>query len=138
MLGAGPSPRSEIPVDASVLIQRNSSKLFKLMIGAQGGAGLTGRVFPNATGANPMGPTLDCGSGCLFELMGDESESHDLAATNPSVVASMTARLAELRKSFYSNEDRGVDVDGCGGAADCACWAAEHVWGGFLGPWQKA
>ena len=51
----------------------------------------------------------------------------------------MAARLAELRKSFYSNSDRGVDIDGCAAVpgGDCACWAAEHVWGGFLGPWQK-
>ena len=137
VLGQGPSPRSEIPVDPTVLIQRNGSALYKLMLGAQGGAGLAGRVFPNASGANPMAPTLDCGAaGCLFEVGADESESADLAAQQPDLVASMTARLAELRKGFYSNADRGEDVDGCTG--DCACWAAENVWGGFLGPWQKA
>lgn len=139
VLGAGPSPRSEIPVDEAVLIQRNGSALYKLMIGAQGGAGLTGRVFPNSTGANPMAPTLDCGAtGCLFEVASDESESDNLAAQRPDLVAAMTARLAELRKGFFSNEDRGVDVDGCAGKGDCACWAAANVWGGFLGPWQKA
>jgi hypothetical protein len=86
-----------------------------------------------------MAPTLDCGAtGCLFEVASDESESDNLAAQRPDLVAAMTARLAELRKGFYSNEDRGVDVDGCAGKGDCACWAAANVWGGFFGPWQKA
>ena len=62
-----------------------------------------------------------------------------MAAVHPEVVAALGARLAELRKGFYSNSDVGVDVCPEGFAGDeCACWAAANIWGGTFGPWQKA
>jgi arylsulfatase B len=138
VLGRGPSPRGEVPVDASTLLQRDGAALYKLFVGDQPGAGRTGSVFPNATGANPTDEVLHCGAaGCLFDVASDEGEFFDLASQQPARAAAMTARLAELRAGFYSNSDKGVDIDGCAAGGDCACWAAEHVWGGFLGPWQK-
>lgn len=138
VLGEGPGPRAELPVDGSTFIARNGTRLFKLMLGDVGGAGWTGPRFPNATGTNPMAPSERCGAGCLFDLLTDGgfSEHEDVAAQNPAVVAAMTARLAELRKGFYSNSDRGTDIAPCPKGGDCACFAAANVWGGFLGPWQ--
>ena len=79
VLGEGPSPRVEVPVDAATLLQRNGSSIFKLMLGDQSGAGWTGVVFPNATGPNPSDAVLHCGAGgCLFDVASDEGEHVDL------------------------------------------------------------
>ena len=142
--GAAGPLRTELPISPSVLLQTQadgSGPWFKLMRGPITGAGWTSAHFPNATGDNPMGVTLHCGANaggaCLFDVLADPGEHEDISAANADVVTTMTARLAELAAGFYSNSDVGVDVCPAGTPGDCACWAAAHVWGGFLGPWQK-
>jgi hypothetical protein len=110
---------------------------YKLLTGTVNVAGRGAPVFPNSTSPDPNDLSVDCGAGCLFDVMADPSESHDLASSLPAVVQSMATRLAVLARGFYSNNDTGIDV--CpAGVTDCACWAANNVWGGFLGPWQQA
>ena len=64
-----------------------------------------------------------------------------MAAKYPEVVAAMTARLAELTPSFYTNNDTGVDSPLCAAAPagmPCACYLAlpGNLWNGYFGPYQ--
>ena len=128
------SPRVEVPVSPSTLI----SWPWKLLTGEQWWSGYAGARYPNASSLEPsrsLNQWVDCGAGCLFNLTDDPGEAHDLAQANPQVVAALSARLATLREGFFSNNETGVDV--CPpGTLLCGCWAAEHVWGGALGPYQ--
>eukprot|EP00927_Polykrikos_kofoidii_P045563 TRINITY_DN3958_c0_g1_i1.p1 TRINITY_DN3958_c0_g1~~TRINITY_DN3958_c0_g1_i1.p1 ORF type:complete len:587 (-),score=57.24 TRINITY_DN3958_c0_g1_i1:104-1714(-) len=49
---------------------------------------------------------LPCHSGCLFDILGDPTESRDVAAENPNVVSTMLARLRELNGHIF-NPNRG-------------------------------
>ena len=95
--------------------------------------------YPNASSANH---TIDviarCGTGCLFNVATDPTEHNDIASANPARVASMTARLAQLRPSFYSNNETGVDVCPPGIGMPCACYEAlpGQKWDGYFGPYQ--
>jgi len=100
-------------------------------------------VYPNATSTDAgITDFYDCGDGsgpaspgCLFDNAAAPTEHVDLAAAQPGIVAAMAARLAALVPGFFSNNDTGVDV--CPpGTLLCGCWAAQHVWGGFFGPYQ--
>jgi arylsulfatase I/J len=133
--GASPtSPRTEIPVSPNVLI----SFPWKLLRGPQDWSGRTSQVYPNATSVLPSASPNQwefCGAGCLFDIVSDPEEYHDVAAANPALVANLSARLDFLRTSFFSNNDTGVDA--CPpGTPLCGCWAAIHTWGGFFGPYQ--
>ena len=74
----------------------------------------------------------------LFNVSSDPTEQIDLAARMPHVAAAMGARLDALSKSFYDNDDTGVNACPPGVPSDvpCACWMARNVWGGALGPYQ--
>jgi arylsulfatase B len=146
LMGTGTlSLRTEVPVSRDVLLTTPAAAgagtpggpWWKVMRGSVNGAGRGAPVFPNSTSPDPMTPSLNCTHGCLFDVWDDETETNDVAAAHPALVASMLARLDVLAKSFYSNSDVGADV--CPGKEEpnCACWAAEHVWGGFLGPYQE-
>lgn len=128
------SPRAEFPISAQVLV----AWPYKLLLGPQDWAGRTGEVYPNASSvapANSPNQWAFCGAGCLFDVAADPREEADVAGAHPGVVAAMTARLAELAAGFFSNNDTGVDA--CpAGTLLCGCWAAVHVHGGFLGPYQ--
>ena len=127
------SPRVEVPIAPSSII----SFPWKLLKGPQWWSGAQGPVYPNASSPqrSPNTWTL-CGAGCLFNLTADPSEALDVAAAHPLVVAALSARIDELAKGFFSNNDTG-GKDACPpGTPLCGCWAAVHTWGGFLGPYQ--
>ena len=126
------SPRVEVPVAPSTLI----AWPWKLLTGLQWWSGYSGALYPNASSPSAS-PNLwvDCGAGCLFNLSADASETDNVAAEHPGIVAAMAARLSDLSQGFYSNNDSGVDA--CPpGTLLCGCWAAVHTWGGALGPYQ--
>jgi len=126
------SPRREFAISPNVLL----SWPYKLLRGPQDWAGSTSPVYPNATSEAASPNTWAfCGAGCLFDVAADPSELADVAAANPGVVAALSARLDALARGFFSNNDTGVDA--CPkGTPLCGCWAAVHVHGGFLGPFQ--
>ena len=62
---------------------------------------------------NPYDQVRQCGAGCLFDVEADSTEQEDVAAAHPDVVAALTARLAELAPSFYSNNETGTDSPLC-------------------------
>jgi len=70
-----------------------------------------------------------CKAGCLFNIMEDPSETHDLLSGKPGVAAAMQDRLAELRRDVYAPQVACVSPD------LRAYEAINEVWGGYLGPW---
>jgi len=90
-----------------------------------------GPEYPNATTAHdPIGPhTLTCpASGCLFDVVSDPSEDHEVSSTHPDVVAFMKAELHRQAKSAWSTSH----------TADPACkTTAYQRYGGFYGPFQE-
>ena len=130
------SPRKEIPLSRSSLIV-DQHKLIWSPNKLVEFASWTGPKYPNAsTTDEDTRATLNCSSGCLFNVDKDPGEHKDLAAEEPDRVASMKQRLEELQDTFFDNNDKGVDS--CPPDIDmpCACWAAVNYYGGFFGPYQ--
>ena len=133
------SPRQELPVNANTLI----SGRFKLLTGSVSPAGWTGPAYPNASsghgdaGAVLLNCTTPGKLACLFDVVQDPEERHDIALEQPELVQTLIKRLAQLSKSFWANRERGVDACPPGTPPPCACWMAKHKYGGFLGPYQE-
>ena len=107
-------------------------------------AGWTTADYPNShTARHGIRPqSINCSTGCLFNVASDPGERTDMAALDPSRVEDMQQRLIELRKGFFENDDRGVDSCPKGYNDDdknllCACWMAVNYYGGFFGPYQE-
>lgn len=66
--------------------------------------------------------TVNCSSGCLYDVISDPHERHDVANQNPDVVEDMMSRLQELNRHVF-HPHRGIpDKAGC------------SRWNGFYGP----
>ena len=133
----GPEALREIPVDNNTIIVGD----YKLITGTPSVLFnvWTPPDFPNATSKDdPILHTLDCREGCLFDVAADPGEREDLASEPgfTPTVRHLEQRLAAHRPGFYSNDERGRDACPPGTPGLCACWAARHTWGGFLGPFQ--
>ena len=121
-----PSPRTAVPLSDSAHVRWP----YKLVLGRQGGLGFwTGRLQPNGTALvddDPGCPDL----GCLFDLLADPGEHHDLAPTMPKLRAKLTAELhAVLATAFQTGDNC------CPGFTKCTtqdAYVAAHQ--GFLGP----
>ena len=100
-----------------------------------GGEGLIVGPYKLVTGTQHTGPFGNktffkwCGDGCLFHILDDPTESCDLAAALPAVLARLQARQAEIRLTVFA-PDRG--------ALDPAACAANDAAGGFWAPWLAA
>jgi arylsulfatase B len=70
-------------------------------------------------------PGRNCSRGCLFDIMADPNEDHQIK-DQPEVVAQMMQRLQELNKSNF-NPNRGAQNK-------LACEVAVDKYGGFYGP----
>lgn len=77
-------------------------------------------------GPGNTGVDCTCGTGCLYELFADETESFNVAAKHPIVLQDMQARLERARATVYA-PPRG-DLD------PAACTANDRN-GGFWSPW---
>ena len=129
------SPRFELLVDANCFVQGD----YKLIRGKVAPSGWAGVVYPNAsTHDRPIDVPYDCGSGgCLFNVVEDEGEHHDLAASMPDKLAALDARRQEWVKTIWQNHEKGVDACPPNTTGKCACWMAENVYAGFMGPYQE-
>lgn len=89
----------------------------------------TGPFYPNASTSWPNNPR-DCGSmaapTCLYNVFTDPTEHLNVAAQNPDVVQSISARIAELQQTVF-NPQRGAP-------GHQACDIAHQQWKGFVGP----
>jgi len=72
----------------------------------------------------------DCKAGCLFNIIKDPQEAHDLVFSEPEVAAKLRARLEELRKDVLAPQSTCKD--------DARAYQVfEEVWGGFIGPYLE-
>ena len=129
------SPRTQIPITDHVLIDGD----YKLMKGISPKYAVwTGPRFPNGSSVNGKigGTKMDCTNGCLFNVASDWTEHENIADQFPEIVTKMTSDLNDLKKGFYSNEEKGVDSCPSGIGVECACWMAVNRWKGFFGPFQ--
>lgn len=128
-----PSPRTEVPLSTASLL----SWPYKLQLGLQEFSSWGGPVYPNASSTDVgINQIMNCGAtGCLYNVEADPTEQNNIAAEYPALTAFLVQRLGNLSRTFWSNNDTGVDV--CPpGTLLCGCWAADNVWGGFFGPYQ--
>jgi arylsulfatase I/J len=91
------SPRTEIFFTAGCLIQGD----WKLLTSGGSSASWGGPTYPNKTSdQNYLSMySAKCGmemGGCLYNVAEDMSEHHNLASTNPDIVARMANRSAVL------------------------------------------
>ncbi len=81
------------------------------MVGNIGYASWGGEKYPNSTSPkHPVeGTSMDCSKGCLFDLISDWTEHVNIAGQNQDIVTKMANELEELKKSFYSNNEKGMN-----------------------------
>ena len=75
--------------------------------------------------AHSLAPGRNCSSGCLFDIIADPNEDHQIK-DKPEVVAQMMQRLQELNKSNFN--------PGRGAQNKLACEVAVNKYDGFYGP----
>lgn len=142
------SPRTELVLGA-VLGATDSGETFvqgvtradgwKLLITNEGSgcidpAWFNAPNYPNASSTKE--PPLCCGDpkvktglGCLFQVLEDPNETVNHAVAQPTIVAALRARIAELQATTYSPKRTGSEH---GNAEICA--AALGKYKGYLGP----
>lgn len=149
-----PSPRghcrSELPISDTSAVKPNGdgetlvgglirADGFKLLVGAENKRQLVGQdvltapYWPN-TSLPPLVPELhpkECGrspeSGCLFDILNDPSESHNLARELPDTFFEMLARVDALQQTVYSPVRGEVDPLACETAIENG-----YYWGPFV------
>lgn len=137
------SPRTHLQLYAGGLILNHSGSLFKLLTGSQSGASWTTRVYPNAStpGHEVRNAKLNCGKGCVFDLIRDPLETTDLAPSSPQLLASMLAELAAMPASsvppflgVWNRQNTSADYNR---GNDPACMETAFAkYGGFIGPYE--
>ena len=139
--------RNEIPLSKHALIVGE----YKLIWNENEKVHMGGWTYPDYPNSQTTeheidNVTVDCTTGCLFNVAVDPGERDDIANSEPIRVQQMKQRLLELRQGFYENDDRGVDScpegyqndgDGDYSSLPCACWMAVNYYGGFFGPYQE-
>lgn len=97
----------------------------------QHGKIISNGFFPGTTTPNGTDPSsqTDCSKGCLFDLEADGLEHRDIAADQPELLVSMSARLDEIGKTVFQSA-------GSSAADKNSVAAAEAHYGGFWGPWE--
>ena len=125
------SPRTWIAVDDNTLIDGD----YKLINGTSVAyASWTGEFYPNSTSNGSLATTmLNCTNGCLFNIIEDPTEHINIVEDNMELAQEMNDRLNELKKGYYSNDEKGISY--CPkNVSDCQCWAAINMYGGYWGP----
>ena len=68
-----------------------------------------GALLPSVGDDGPYNGTICAvGGPCLFDVLADPLEKHDVAQSNPAVVSSMQARLLELLSSEVTVAESGL------------------------------
>jgi len=131
------SPRKEIPLSNVSLIVGDYKIIWHDSVQI---AGWSGPDYPDSSSSREDVElrTMNCSTGCLFNVAEDRGEHKDLAALDPIRTEAMKVRLLELKEGFFENDDRGADA--CPSeqmGMPCACWMALNYYGGYMGPFQE-
>ena len=128
------SPRVEVPIAPSSII----SYPWKFLKGPQWWSGWQGPIYPNSSSPSESPNIWEfCGEGCLYNLVEDPGERVNVAGEHADLVRSLSSRIDTLAQGFFSNNDTPGESLCPPGEPLCGCWAAVHVWKGFLGPYQR-
>lgn len=84
----------------------------------------------------PVKGSLCLAKACLFNILADPTEHHDVAEAHPDVVASMTSRLFELAKGEVTVAESGICPTSYGSRPDPRCKAIAKKTG-FWEPWLQ-
>ena len=89
--------REEVFVGSGVLIQAN----YKLIAAVSGDGRWSGPMYPKVPATGSV--TISCShqTPCLFDVVTDYREEHDLASAEPDLVAKLQSRLATLMKGVF-------------------------------------
>ncbi|KAJ8602724.1 hypothetical protein CTAYLR_003776 [Chrysophaeum taylorii] len=144
----GDAPRTELVIgDSSALgynaqgqtlvgglLWRNGTALYKLLLGAANKRYLidqdvrAGPLFPNRSALAPQLYFRRCGrtaeTGCLFDVIRDETEDNNIAPQRPDIFYAMLRRASEFR--LYSPNRGDEDPMAC---------ARARAYGNYWGPW---
>jgi hypothetical protein len=118
--------RNELFVGSGVLIQTR----YKLIATTSGEARWSGPMFPKipATG----GGNLSCSqqAPCLFDVVTDYREEHNLATAKPDVVAKMQARLAALMEGVFEADPvpNATQAKVCEASIANGMWITPYDW----------
>jgi hypothetical protein len=129
------NPRTEIPIGIGsatsngpgAYVRGLISPPYKLVYGAMVYSFWQGTSYPNTSTNSTYNDALttDCTLGCLYNILTDPTEHHEISAQFPSVVATMMARIGVLNATVF-NADRGPLFN--------TCATAQTVYNGFFGP----
>ena len=134
------SPRTEMALVVDFAEFKNRHNLsnsvlisgkWKLLEGVQTQTYYQGPAFPNAS-SPPYGVLTDtsllhlCRPACLYDILDDPTEQHNVAAKHLEVVATLRARLAALRPTKFQPESDKQEL---------SCQAQVEKNGDFYGPW---
>jgi hypothetical protein len=133
-----PNGDGKVLVGGLIWQQSNSSKLWKLLLGAFDKGELiemavtTGPSWPNVSShLVPLEHTRRCGrtaaTGCLYELNADPTEEHTVAQDEHLVFAHMLQRAEEYQAGAYSPNRGTTNPAACEKAA-----TRGFYWGPFL------
>ena len=111
------------------MVDEGAAGLWKLLTGDVQQAEYQGPHYPNST-TDEISATFvrHCSGGCLYDLVADPLEAHDVAAAHPAVVQRLYARIEELERSAFNPDRGGVDPAACRDALG----KYEGFWGPFL------
>eukprot|EP00051_Salpingoeca_urceolata_P001933 m.45302 g.45302 ORF g.45302 m.45302 type:complete len:545 (+) comp11771_c0_seq1:114-1748(+) len=129
--GASTAPlRDEVFVGSGVLIQGN----YKLITAHSNEARWSGPLFPKVPAPGPR--TLACSkqAPCLFDVVNDVRETHDVASTRPELVAKMQLRLATLMKGVFEAPavPNATQPKVCTKSVENGMWITPYDWPGHL------
>jgi len=103
------------------------SGIWKLLLGDVAQDMYEGPHFPNASTIVPSSAYVGhCANGCLYNILADPLEANDLAASMPTKVAELYAKITAYQGTAF-DPDRGK-------TDPAACAAAADKYGGFWGP----
>jgi arylsulfatase B len=100
------SPRTVLPVDMQTILVGSHKFILTDPQGPHGvfvrTAGWTSPAYPNRTSLLPHRDAstvlLNCSAGCLFDVVDDPEERHELMASEPSLAAELRAQLGVLKR----------------------------------------
>lgn len=124
------SPRTEIMLASEEANKGGAAIIsgpYKLIVGLQSYGFWTSPNYPNASTDHSKEKTVDCGAGCLFNIIDDPSEYTDLAASMPEKLAELQALWQKRNATKYWPEKLALDP------VKCAAYAKAHK--GFEGPY---
>lgn len=102
------SPRTDIFGDVTMYISGD----YKIMQGDNPDACWAGPQYPNGTDDPACKTTEHCGdSGCLYNIIEDPQERHNVASEQPEKLKEMQQKLAAAQKTFFNPTRGGGEAD---------------------------